>query len=99
MAKPQPRRAKKGTLNPQQGGPNENKIGIHTRNRRFCPAFAKHGSHRRNDRYPDTLFVIAAQVSAFIVSLKRPWARIVVRVAGSWMAAIGMLMFGWMMRG
>jgi urease accessory protein len=46
-----------------------------------------------------TLFVIVAIVSAVIVSLKKPWTRIVVRVAGSWVAAIGMLMFGWMMRG
>ena len=46
-----------------------------------------------------TLFVIITIVSAFIVSLKKPWTRIVVRVAGSWVAAIGMLMFGWLMRG
>jgi len=46
-----------------------------------------------------TLFVIVAIVSAFIVSLKKPWTRIVVRVAGSWVAAMGMLMFGWLMRG
>jgi hydrogenase/urease accessory protein HupE len=46
-----------------------------------------------------TLFVIVAIVSAFIVTLKKPWTRIVVRVAGSWVAAIGMLMFGWLMRG
>ena len=46
-----------------------------------------------------TLFVIIAIVSALIVSLKQPWTRIVVRVAGSWVAAIGMLMFGWVMRG
>ena len=46
-----------------------------------------------------TLFVIVAIVSAFIVSLKLPWTRIVVRVAGSWVAAMGMLMFGWLMRG
>jgi hydrogenase/urease accessory protein HupE len=46
-----------------------------------------------------TLFVIVAIVSAFIVSLKQSWARIAVRVAGSWVAAVGMLMFGWMMRG
>jgi len=46
-----------------------------------------------------TLFVIVAIVSAFIVSLKQPWTRIIVRVAGSWVAAIGMLMFGWLMRG
>ncbi|GAH06334.1 unnamed protein product, partial [marine sediment metagenome] len=46
-----------------------------------------------------TLFVVVAIVSAFIVSLKKPWTRIVVRVAGSWVAAMGMLMFGWMIRG
>ena len=46
-----------------------------------------------------TLFVIVAIVSAFIVTLKKPWTKIVVRVAGSWVAAIGMLMFGWLMRG
>ena len=46
-----------------------------------------------------TLFVIVAIVSAFIVSLKKPWTRIVVRVAGSWVAAMGMLMFGWIFRG
>ena len=46
-----------------------------------------------------TLFVIVAIVSAFIVSLRKPWTRILVRVAGSWVAAIGMLMFGWLMRG
>ena len=46
-----------------------------------------------------TLFVIVAIVSAFIASLKQSWMRIVVRVAGSWVAAIGMLMFGWLMRG
>ena len=45
-----------------------------------------------------TLFVIVTIVSALIVSLKQPWTRIVVRVAGSWVAAIGMLMFGWLMR-
>ncbi len=44
------------------------------------------------------LFVLVALVSAFIVSLKRPWTRIVVRVAGSWVAAVGMLMFGWLIR-
>ena len=46
-----------------------------------------------------TLFVLVALVSAFVVSLKQPWMRIVVRVAGSWIAAIGMLMFGWLFAG
>lgn len=45
------------------------------------------------------LFVLVALFSALVVSLKKPWTKIVVRVAGSWVAAIGMLMFGWMIRG
>ena len=45
------------------------------------------------------LFVLVALVSAFVVSLKPPWARIVVRVAGSWVAAMGLLMIGWFFRG
>ena len=45
------------------------------------------------------LFVLVTLVSAFIVSLKQSWMRIVVRVSGSWVAAIGILMFGWAMRG
>jgi urease accessory protein len=45
------------------------------------------------------LFVLVTLVSAFVVSLKQPWMRIVVRVSGSWVAAIGMLMFGWALRG
>jgi len=45
------------------------------------------------------LFVLMAIVSAFVVSLKPPWTRIVVRVAGSWVAAMGLLMIGWFFRG
>jgi urease accessory protein len=55
---------------------------------------------------PLALFGIAATVlitslllSACIVSLRAAWARIAVRVAGSWVSAIGMLMFGWLVRG
>ena len=44
------------------------------------------------------LFVLVTLVSTFVVSLKPPWARIVVRVLGSWVAAIGILMIGWYMR-
>lgn len=44
------------------------------------------------------LFVLFTLSSAFVVSLRRPWARIVVRVAGSWIAAIGLLMLGWALR-
>jgi urease accessory protein len=45
-----------------------------------------------------TLFVVATLLAAGVVSLRRPWMRIVVRVAGSWIAAIGLLMLGWSMR-
>jgi urease accessory protein len=44
------------------------------------------------------LFVLVTLVSALVVSLKKQWARIAVRVLGSWIAAIGLLMFGWAMR-
>jgi len=45
------------------------------------------------------VLVTAILVSAFVVSMHAAWARIAVRVTGSWVAAVGMLMFGWMMRG
>jgi hydrogenase/urease accessory protein HupE len=45
-----------------------------------------------------TIFVLAALVAGAVVSLQKPWARIVVRVAGSWIAAIGLLMLGWSLR-
>ncbi|HWA07996.1 MAG TPA: HupE/UreJ family protein [Opitutaceae bacterium] len=41
------------------------------------------------------LFVLVALFSALVVSLRPPWARIVVRVAGSWIAATGLLLLGW----
>jgi hydrogenase/urease accessory protein HupE len=44
------------------------------------------------------LFVLVTLASALVVSLRKPWARIAVRVAGSWIAAIGLLMFGWAVR-
>ena len=46
-----------------------------------------------------TVVVIALVMSAAVVTLHPAWTRIVVRVAGSWVAAVGMLMFGWLMRG
>jgi len=45
-----------------------------------------------------TLFVVSALLAALVISLKRPWTRIVVRVAGSWIAAIGLLLIGWTLR-
>lgn len=44
------------------------------------------------------LFILVTLGSALVVSLTRPWARIAVRVAGSWVAASGLLMLGWAMR-
>jgi urease accessory protein len=44
------------------------------------------------------LFVLVALVAACVVALQRPWTRIVVRVAGSWIAAMGLLMLGWALR-
>jgi urease accessory protein len=46
-----------------------------------------------------TVLIISLLVSAAVVSLRAAWACIAVRVAGSWVAAVGMLMFGWMIRG
>jgi urease accessory protein len=45
------------------------------------------------------IFPLAALVSAWVVSLRRPWTRIAVRVAGSWIAAIGLLLLGWTLSG
>ena len=44
------------------------------------------------------LFVLVALLSAFVVGLRRPWTRIAVRVAGSWIAATGLLLLGWSFR-
>jgi hypothetical protein len=44
------------------------------------------------------VFVAVTLLSAFVVSLQSAWARIVVRVSGSWIAAIGLLMLGWLIR-
>lgn len=44
-------------------------------------------------------FVLVALLSAFVVSLHAGWTRVAIRVAGSWVAAIGLLMLGWTLRG
>ncbi len=41
------------------------------------------------------IFAVVALAAAFVVQLRAEWARIGVRVAGSWIAAIGLLMLGW----
>ncbi|HEY3350134.1 MAG TPA: HupE/UreJ family protein [Thermoanaerobaculia bacterium] len=43
-------------------------------------------------------FAVVALAAALVVSLKAPAARIAVRVAGSWIAAIGLLLLGWTFR-
>jgi urease accessory protein len=42
-----------------------------------------------------SLFMLVALAAALVVSLRASWARIVVRVAGSWIAAAGLLLIGW----
>lgn len=44
------------------------------------------------------IFVLIALAAAFVVRLRANWARIAVRVAGSWIAASGLLMLGWAVR-
>jgi urease accessory protein len=44
------------------------------------------------------IFVVVALVSAFVIRLRPPWARIAVRVAGSWIVASGLLFLGWAAR-
>jgi urease accessory protein len=46
-----------------------------------------------------TVFILLLLISAAAVSLRPAWTRIAVRVAGSWVVAVGMLMFGWLFRG
>jgi len=45
------------------------------------------------------LFVLTALVVAFVVQLRQSWSRIAVRVLGSWIAASGLLMLGWVLHG
>jgi hydrogenase/urease accessory protein HupE len=45
------------------------------------------------------LFVLVALMSAMVISLRVPWTRIAVRVAGSWIAAMGLLWLGWSLTG
>jgi len=45
-----------------------------------------------------SVFVIVALVAAGILVTAQGWRRIAVRVLGSWVAAVGLLMLGWMLR-
>ena len=42
-----------------------------------------------------TVLVVVSVGSALIVTLTAPWTRVAARVAGSWIAATGLLMLGW----
>jgi urease accessory protein len=44
------------------------------------------------------VFVLVALATAFVVQLRAQWARVSVRVAGSWIFASGLLMLGWAVR-
>jgi urease accessory protein len=44
------------------------------------------------------VFALVALVAAFVAELRAGWARIAVRVAGSWIAASGLLLLGWAAR-
>ncbi|MEJ2516184.1 MAG: HupE/UreJ family protein [Gammaproteobacteria bacterium] len=46
-----------------------------------------------------TSMFLALLTAAAVVPLRALWARVVVRVAGSWIAAVGMLMLGWLLQG
>ena len=45
------------------------------------------------------VFVLVVLVAALVVQLRAQWGRIAVRVGGSWIAASGLLMLGWFIRG
>jgi hydrogenase/urease accessory protein HupE len=45
------------------------------------------------------VFCLLAVISAQVTTLRAGWSRIAVRVAGSWIAAAGVLMLGWLAAG
>lgn len=46
-----------------------------------------------------TAFLLTLLLAATVVPLRAGWERIAVRVVGSWVSAIGILMFGWLLQG
>jgi len=44
------------------------------------------------------VFVVVALFASLVVPLREQWAQVAVRVAGSWIAASGLLMLGWAVR-
>jgi hydrogenase/urease accessory protein HupE len=45
-----------------------------------------------------SLFAVVSLLAGQVAALRAQWARLAVRIAGSWIAAIGLLMLGWSMR-
>jgi urease accessory protein len=45
-----------------------------------------------------SLFAVVSLVAGQVAALRAQWARLAVRVCGSWIAAIGLLMLGWSMK-
>ena len=45
------------------------------------------------------VFAVVALAAAFVVHLRAAWTRVAVRVIGSWIAASGLLLLGWSLRG
>jgi hydrogenase/urease accessory protein HupE len=46
-----------------------------------------------------TVLVLTLLIGALAVSLRAAWTRVALRVGGSWIAAVGMLMLGWLLQG
>lgn len=46
-----------------------------------------------------TVFVVLALTAAGAASIRADWMRVTLRVAGSWAAAVGLLLLGWAIRG
>jgi hydrogenase/urease accessory protein HupE len=44
------------------------------------------------------VFTLTALAASLVVPLRAMWARVAVRVAGSWVAAVGLLLCGWALR-
>jgi hydrogenase/urease accessory protein HupE len=45
-----------------------------------------------------TVFVLTAISASGVIALRAAWSRVAIRVAGSWVAATGLLMLGWGLR-
>ncbi len=45
------------------------------------------------------VLILTLLTAALAVSLRAAWTRIALRVGGSWIAAVGMLMLGWLLKG